>query len=260
MRKIILIVLTCFLFSCSSKDNSEPKQFTFYSSPSFYSGFKIELDCKENKVIASLPYEYSLADSISPKMWQFLDSTDLAGIQKFLPKDSKFEIKPESSQFEVLKKYFQELSQINADTIPPNDGIGIFLETKFSENKTSKKTFYSPREYTKQGQLIAKIYNITENIFKENTQLEYAIENSQRYFNNPVLKIKSLKPLYVKFLDDDSDKLEEEISKLPASKTIFVDLTNFHKNKDVYLEKAIRKKYSKIKWILRHDDNYGFAE
>ena len=259
MRKIILILLTCLFFNCS-KENSEIKQFTFYSSPSFYGGFKIELDNKEKKVITSLPYEYSLADSISPKTWKFIDSTDLASIQKFLPKESKFEIKPKSSQFEELRRYFQELSEITADTLPPCDGIGIYLETKYSKNKISKKTFYSPNQSSKQGQLIIKIYGITESIFNENSQLEYAIENSQRYFTRPILKVKSIKPLYVKFFDDDSEKLTEEISKLPASKTIFVDLTNFHKDKNEYLEKAIRRKYSKIKWILRNDNNYGFAE
>jgi hypothetical protein len=260
MKKLILLLSTCFLISCASKENSEQKTYTFYSSPSFYGGFKIELDNETKTVIASLPYEYSLADSISPKTWKFIDSTDLASIKKFLPKESKFEIKPEESKFENLKKCFQELAQIKADTMPPCDGIGIYLESKSSKNTISKKVFYSPSELSKQGKLVINIYNITESIFKENSQLEYAIENSQRYFTRPVLKVKSNNPLYVKFLDDDSEKLEAEISKLPASKIIFVDLTNFHKNKDDYLEKAIRRKYSKIKWILRNDENYGFAE
>lgn len=260
MKKTLLLLAISFLFGCTPKKDLSQKQFVFYSSPSFYGGFKVELDNKQNKIITSIPYEYSLADSISSKTWKFMDSTDLASIEKFLPKESKFEIKPTKIQFEKLKKCFEELSQIKADTIPPCDGIGIYLETKSSKNEVSKNVFYSPSAFSKQGLLIAEIYNVTESIFKENSQIEYAIENSRRYFSRPVLKVKSTTPLYVKFLDDDLEKLETEVSRLPASKIIFADLTNFHKDKDDILEKVIRKKYSKIKWILRNDDNYGFAE
>lgn len=260
MKKILFILTLSLLFCCSREKKLEPKQFTFYSSPSFYGGFKIELDNDTKKVVASLPYEYSLADSISPKTWKFIDSTDLASIQKFLPKESRFEIKPSKIEFEELEKCLSDLSQINVNNIPPCDGIGIYLETKTIENKTNKNDYYSPNESSKQGQLIVKIYNLLEKIFKDNSQLEYAIENSQRYFSHPILKIKSVNQLYVKFLDDDSDKLDAAISNLPASKTIFVDLTNFHKDKNELLEKSIRKKFSKIKWIVRNDENYGFAE
>jgi ubiquitin len=207
-----------------------------------------------------MPYEYSLADSISPKTWKFIDSIDLATIQKFLPKESKFEAKPTKVQFEEFKNYLQKLSKMESDRMPPCDGITICLETKSFKNKTSKKIFYSPNDLTEEGKLITKIYNIASSIFKENTKVEDAIENSQRYFNDVILKVKLTNPLYVKFLDDDCGKLENEIAKLPVSKTIFVDLTNFHKDKDECLEKIIRKKYSKIKWIVKANKNYGFAE
>ncbi len=260
MKKIIFILTLGLLFSCCREKKLETKQFTFYSSPSFYGGFKVELNNDTKNVVASLPYEYSLADSISPKTWKFIDSTDLESIRKFLPKESRFEIKPSKIEFEELGKCLSDLSQINTNNLPPCDGIGIYLETKTFENKTNKSVYYSPNENSKQGQLIMKIYNLLEKIFKDNSQLEYAIENSQRYFSDPILKIKSVNPLYVKFLDDDSDKLEAAISNLPSSKTIFVDLTNFHKDKNEHLEKSIRKKFSKIKWIVRNDENYGFAE
>ncbi|WP_318640220.1 hypothetical protein [Flavobacterium ardleyense] len=64
----------------------------------------------------------------------------------------------------------------------------------------------------------------------------------------------------MKFLDSHCDNIENEIGKLPYSKTIFVDLTNYRKDKNECLEKTLRKKYSKIKWILKTTENYGFAE
>lgn len=259
-RFIIIIISINLLFGCSSKEDTEAKQFIFYSYPSFYSGLKIELDNSTKKVTVLIPYEYSLANSISPKTWKFIDSTDLASIKKFLPKESKFETKPTELQFEELKNALQKLSKIESHKMPPEDGITICLETKSAANKISKKIFYSPNEITELGKIITNIYNITLSIYNENTKVENAIENSQRYFNNPILVVKSTNPLYVKFLDDDCDKLEYEIDKLPFSKTIFVDLTNFHKNKNECLEKTIRKKYSKIKWILKANENYDFIE
>ena len=259
-RFIIIIIFINVLFGCSSKEDAETKQYIFYSSPSFYRGFKIELDNTTKKVSVIIPYEYSLADSISPKTWKFIDSTDLASIKKFLPKESKFETKPTELQFEELKNELQKLSKIESDKMRPEDGISICVETKSFKNKISKSIFYSSNELTERGKSITNIYNITSSVFNENTKVEDAIENSQRYFNGPILVVKSTNPLYVKFLDDDCDKLEYEIGKLPFSKTIFVDLTNFHKNKDECLEKTIRKKYSKIKWILKANENYGFAE
>lgn len=259
-RFIIIIIFINVLFGCSSKEDSEAKRFIFYSYPSFYSGLKVELNNNTKKVTVSIPYEYSLADSISPKTWKFIDSTDLASIQKFLPKESKFETKPTELQFEELKNELQKLSKIESDKMSPEDGITICLETKSVKNKISKNIFYSPNELTELGKTITNIYSITSDIYYENTKVEDAIENSQRYFNDPILVVKSANPLYVKFLDDDCDKLEYEIGKLPFSKTIFVDLTNFHKDKDECLEKIIRKKYSKIKWILKANENYGFAE
>lgn len=259
-RFIILIVLFNVIFGCSSNENSDTQQYIFYSYPSFYYGFKIELDNNAKKVSVLIPYEYSLADSISPKTWKFIDSTDLASIKKFLPKESKFETKPTALQFENLKNELQKLSKVESHKMPPEDGIAIFLETKSIKNKISKSKFYSPHETSQLGRTITNIYNITSSIYKDNTKIEDAIENSQRYFNAPTLVVKSTNPLYVKFLDDDCDILENEIGKLPFSKTIFVDLTNFHKDKDKCLEKIIRKKYSKIKWILKANENYGFAE
>ena len=144
--------------------------------------------------------------------------------------------------------------------MPPEDGITICLERKSAKDKISKSIFYSPNETTELGKIITNIYSTTSSIYNENTKVEDAIQNSQRYFNDPILVVKSTNPLYVKFLDDNCDRLENEIGKLPFSKTIFVDLTNFHKDKDECLEKIIRKKYSKIKWILKSSENYGFAE
>lgn len=261
MRNITFILILINLFSsCSSKEDSELGGFVLYSYPSFYSGFKIEVNNNTKKVTVLIPYEYSLADSISAKTWKFIDSTDLASIKKLLPKDNKFETKPTELEFEKLKNELQKLSKIKSHKIPPEDGITICLKTKSTKNKISKSIFYSPNELSESGKIITNIYSITSSIYKENTKVEDAIENSQRYFNSPILVLKSTNPLYVKFLDDNCDELEHEIDKLPFSKTIFVDLTNFHKDKDKCLEKIIRKKYSKIKWILKANENYGFAE
>lgn len=49
---IILILIT--IIGCSEKGKSEIEKFTFYSAPSFYSGFKIEIDNNSKKVIASI--------------------------------------------------------------------------------------------------------------------------------------------------------------------------------------------------------------
>ena len=124
----------------------------------------------------------------------------------------------------------------------------------------TKKIFYSPNKSSEEGKLIIKTYDIVAQLFKDQTKLEDAIENSQRYFTNKNFILKSTNPLYIKVLNDDCDELEIEINKLPQAKKIFVDLTNFHKDKDECLEKIIRKKYSKIKWILKSTENYGFAE
>jgi len=105
-----------------------------------------------------------------------------------------------------------------------------------------------------------KTYEVIALLFKDETKLEDAIENSQRYFNDDIYIVKSIAPLYVKFLDTHCDDIENEIGKLPYSKTIFVDLTNYSKDKNECLEKILRKKYSKIKWILKTTENYGFAE
>lgn len=75
MKQFIFILLFLFsIVSCSDKGKSETEKIVFYSSPSFYSGFKIELDNKTKRIIASIPYEYSLADSVSQKTWKFMDS------------------------------------------------------------------------------------------------------------------------------------------------------------------------------------------
>lgn len=189
-----------------------------------------------------------------------MDSTDLASIRKFLPKEIKFEVKPENIQFKELKNILQKLSQLKADGLPPEDGINICIESKTSEKKISKKIFYSPNRNSEEGKLIVKTYEVIALLFKDETKLEDAIENSQRYFNDDIYIVKSTAPLYVKFLDTHCDDIENEIGKLPYSKTIFVDLTNYNKDKNECLEKILRKKYSKIKWILKTTENYGFAE
>ena len=261
MKKLAFISLLLFIIiSCADKKEFETEKIIFKSSPSFYSGFKIELDNKSKKIIASIPYEYSLADSISKNTWKFIDSTDLESIRKFLPKEIKFEVKPEYSQFQELVSNLLKLSKLKTANFPPEDGINIYLETEDSQKKKSKKLFYSPNENSEEGKLIIKTYEIIAKIFKDETKLEDAIENSQRYFSGEIYIVKSTKPLYVKFLDSHCDNIDNEIGKLPFSKTIFVDLTNYSQDKNECLEKTLRKKYSKIKWILKTTENYGFAE
>ncbi|WP_318640210.1 hypothetical protein [Flavobacterium ardleyense] len=261
MKKLAFIILLLFIIiSCADKKKFETEKIIFISSPSFYNSFKIELDNKSKKIIASIPYEYSLADSISKNTWKFIDSTDLESIRKFLPKEIKFEVKPEYSKFQELESILVRLSKLRTSEFPPEDGINIYLETENSQKIKSKKVFYSPNEKSEEGKLIIKTYEIIAKIFKDETKLEDAIENSQRYFNDEIYIVKSTKPLYVKFLDSHCDNIENEIGKLPYSKTIFVDLTNYRKDKNECLEKTLRKKYSKIKWILKTTENYGFAE
>ena len=259
-KKICIVLLTFILISCSNKEKNEIEKFTFYSGPSFYRGFKIELDNKTKKVTGSIPYEFSLADSISKNTWKFIDSTDLVSIEKNLPKDIKFTAEIEKSQFIELKNILQELNKLEANKLPPNDGISIYIETENSQKIKSEKVFYSPNKNSEEGKLIIKSYELFAKIFKDQTLLEDAIENSQRYFNDEFLIVKSTKPLYVKFLDDNCSELESKINNLPKAEKIFVDLTNFSKDKNECLEKIIRKKYSKIKWILKKTENYGFAE
>ena len=112
MKKLAFIILLLFIIiSCADEKESETEKIIFNSSPSFYSGFKIELDNKSKKIIASIPYEYSLADSISKNTWKFIDSTDLESIRKFLPKEIKFEVKPEYPQFQELANILIKLSK-----------------------------------------------------------------------------------------------------------------------------------------------------
>jgi hypothetical protein len=257
-KYIVLIILIAI--SCSTKEKNEVENFTFYSEPSFYKGFKIELDNKTKKLTAAIPYEYSLADSISKNTWKFIDSTDLASIEKNLPKDIKFTTEIEESKFNKLKNILGELSKLKTNKFPPNDGISIFIETENSQKIKSEKVFYSPNRNSEEGKLIIKSYKLFAEIYKDQTILEDAIENSQRYFNDEFFIVKSTKPLYVKFLNDNCSELESKISNLPKAEKIFVDLTNFNKDKNDCLEKIIRKKYSKIKWILKKTENYGFAE
>lgn len=259
-EKLAFIILLLIIISCADKNKSETEKITFSSSPSFYSGFKIELNNKSQKIIASIPYEYSLADSISKNTWKFIDSTDLESIKTFLPKEIKFEAKTEYSQFQELESILIKLSKFKTLSFPPEDGINISLETEDLQKIKLKKVFYSPSKNSEEGKLISKTYQIISKIFKDETKLEDAIENSQRYFNDEIFIVKSTKPLYVKFLDTHCGNVENEIAKLPYSKTIFVDLTNYNKDKNECLEKALRKKYSKIKWILKTTENYGFAE
>lgn len=261
MKKLAIIILLLFAtISCADKKESETEKIIFNSSPSFYSGFKIELNNKSKKIIASIPYEYSLADSISKNTWKFIDSTDLENIRKFLPKQIKFEVKTEYSQFQELESILMKLSKLKTAEFPPEDGINIYLETENSQKIKSKKVFYSPNENSEEGKLIIKTYAIIAKIFKDETKLEDAIENSQRYFSDEIFIVKSTNPLYVKFLNDNCDELENKINALPKSNKIFVDLTNFNKDKNDCLETIIRKRYSKIKWILKTTETYGFAE
>lgn len=261
MKKATYLFLLLFIIiGCSENKKSEAEKITFYSSPSFYSGFKIEIDNKSKKIIASIPYEYSLADSISKNSWRFIDSTDLASIKNFLPKEIKFETKTEYSKFKELENILLKLSKLKAEKFQPEDGINIYVETENSEKLKSKKVFYSPNKNSEEGKLIIQTYEIIAKLFKDETKLEDAIENSQRYFSDEIFIVKSTKPLYVKFLNSQCGNIENEIGKLPYSKTIFVDLTNYHKDKNECLEKTLRKKYSKIKWILKTTENYGFAE
>ena len=261
MKKLTFIILSLItIISCSEKGKTETEKFTFYSAPSFYSSFKIELDNNSKKVIASIPYEYSLADSISKNTWKFIDSTDLESVRKFLPKEIKFEVQAENAKFNELKSLLNKLSKFKTDRFPPNDGITINLEFENTQKIKSNKTFFSPNRSSEEGKLIIKTYEIISKIFKDETKLEDAIENSQRYFSDEIFIVKSTNPLYVKFLNDNCDELENKINTLPKAKKIFVDLTNFNKDKNVCLEKTLRKKYSKIKWILKTTENYGFAE
>lgn len=260
MKQIVCIILfLSTIIGCSDKQKSETENIIFYSSPSFYSGFKIELN-NAKEIIASIPYEYGLADSISRTNWRFMDSSDLKSIKHFLPKEIKYTVKPEYSKFKEVENILQKLSKFKNDKFPPEDGITICLETKINKKLMTKKIFYSPNKSSEEGKLIIKTYDIVAQLFKDQTKLEDAIENSQRYFTNKNFILKSTNPLYIKVLNDDCDELEIEINKLPQAKKIFVDLTNFHKDKDECLEKIIRKKYSKIKWILKSTENYGFAE
>lgn len=259
-KSIFLTLILITIFGCSEKEKNDIEKITFYSSPSFYSGFKIEIDKRSNKVLASIPYEYSLADSISKNTWRFIDSTDLESIREFLPKDIKFESTANNSQFKELENSLLKLSKFKSYEFPPNDGITIHMEIEDSQKIKTIKTFYSPNENSEEGKLIIKTYNIIAKLFKNETKLEDAIENSQRYFSDEIFIVKSTKPLYVKFLDTHCYNIENEIAKLPYSKTIFVDLTNYSKDKNECLEKTLRKKYSKIKWILKTTENYGFAE
>ncbi|SHH17096.1 hypothetical protein SAMN05444372_11923 [Flavobacterium micromati] len=261
MKNLTFIILLLFtILGCSEKGKSEIEKFTFFSSPSFYGSFKIETDNNSKKVIASIPYEYSLADSISKNTWRFIDSTDLVSVRKFLPKEIKFEVQVENSKFNELKSVLEKLSKFKSDKFPPNDGITINLEIENEQKVKSNKTFFSPNRNSEEGKLIIKTYEIVAELFKDETKLEDAIENSQRYFSDEIFIVKSTNPLYVKFLNDNCDELEYKINALPKAEKIFVDLTNFSKDKNDCLEKTLRKRYSKIKWILKINENYGFAE
>ncbi|MCZ8169084.1 MAG: hypothetical protein ACK5RV_06730 [Flavobacterium sp.] len=259
-RYLPLALIFYTIVGCSEKEKTNIDKITFHSIPSFYNGFKLQIDKKSNNIVASIPYEYFLADSISKNTWRFIDSTDLESIKEFLPKEMRFQSKAIDSNSKKLENLLLRLSKFKSYEFPPNDGVTIHLEVENSKKLKTNKTFYSPNKDSEEGKLIMEIYKVISKIFKEETKLEDAIENSQRYFGEEFFIVKSTKPLYVKFLDDNCLELESKIMTLPKAKTIFVDLTNFNKDKDECLEKVIRKRYPKIKWILKTTENYGFAE
>lgn len=271
MKKRIFFVLSLLIFIyCSKKEKAEiesnnikdskPIVYIFYSYPAFYSGFEFKMNVKLKKITAYIDYDYSLADSISKNTWNFIDSTDIKSIEKFLPKPLTFVAQFDKTLFTELESTLYKLSQFKTDKFPPEDGIYISIETENSKNVKLKKEFYTLQQNSEQQKLVLKTYEVIAKIFFNQTKLEDAIENSHRYFTNTFFIVKSKKPLYIKFLSDNCRVLESSIFDFPDEEKIFVDLTNYSGNKNDCLERIIRKKYSKVKWILRKGENYGFAE
>ncbi|GEP52773.1 hypothetical protein FNO01nite_34450 [Flavobacterium noncentrifugens] len=251
---VITILLITILSGCNS-ENSSGKYF-FYSSPSFHEGFDIELDLKNRRISAKENYQYFFADSLSPTLFRMIDSLDARSVKNFLPKGSNITVEISDSEYEKLKINLDKLLDYKLserEKIPPNDGITIFVEDSVGNKNIRRNTFYSPSKKTKQGKIIIETYKILIDIFKNKTVIEESIENSERYFDDKLIKVKSRNPLYVKVLenrDENCESLEYEIKQLPNSKTIFLDLTNFDGDKKC-IEKVFRKKYSKIKWISK---------
>lgn len=255
LYRIIIISLVLILYSCESKNSTE--KYFFYSSPSFHDGFNIELDIKNKKVFASENYRYFFADSVSPTLFKFIDSLDAKSVKNYLPKASKISADINDRQFEKLKDNLNKLLDYKLserEKFPPNDGITIFVEDSLDNKNERKNTFYTPSKDSKQGKIITETYSLLLEIFKNKTVVEEGIENSERYFDDKLIKVKSKNPLYVKVLenrDEGCETLDKEIEKLPPAKKIFLDLTNFAGDRKC-IEKVFRKKYSKIKWISKN--------
>ncbi|MWB92822.1 hypothetical protein GON26_00435 [Flavobacterium sp. GA093] len=250
----ILISLVLILCSCESKNATE--KYFFYSSPSFHGGFDIELDVKNKKVYATENYRYFFADSVSPTLFRFIDSLDAESVKNYLPKASKISADINDVQFEKLKNNLNKLLDYKLsenEKFPPNDGITIFVKDSLENKNIRRNTFYSPSKDSKQGKIITETYSLLLEIFKNKTVIEEGIENSERYFDDKLIKVKSKNPLYIKVLDnsdEDCEELEKEIKKLPPARKIFLDLTNFSGDRKC-IEKVFRKKYSQIKWISK---------
>ncbi|SCY99744.1 hypothetical protein [Flavobacterium caeni] len=243
--RLYILVFAFFIFGCTSKSD---RKYIFYSGPAFFSGFTLELDESNSEILVSIPANYFVSDSISKTYFKFLDSIEFKKIKPFVPQDSKLKFNLREDQFENLKANLKSLSEIHLskkDMIPPTDGITIMLKTK-SKNDSIEKVFYSPSKESNQGKIITEIYSQLEQISSKDYLFENAIENSQRYFSDRILKLKSTNPLYVKILTEDCGDLETEINKLPKSEKIYLDITNMRSYRDDCLEKVIRKKYAKI--------------
>lgn len=245
MRPKLLLFSFLIAIGCS-KQASE--KYVFHSNPSFFRGFTLELDKTTEEISISVPANFFVSDTISKTNFRVIDSTEFEGIKKFLPQDSKFEYQLSKNDFSTLQNNLELLSQVKLskeDMMPSTDGITIAVE-KYIESKKSLNVFYSPRKDSKQGQIITDIYSQLVKIATNNSLVENAIENSQRYYGDKGIKIKSTNPLYIKVLEEDCEELDKQIERLPAANKIYLDITNLRSFRDNCLELTLRKKYSKI--------------
>lgn len=245
MRRILLLLSFLTVIGCS---RGKSEKYIFYSNPSFFRGFTLELDETKEEISIYVPADFFVSDTISKINFRVLDSIEFEGIKKLLPQDSKFKYQLSPGDFSAIQNNLQLLSQIKLDEkdmIPPTDGITIAIEKYTNSNKVVN-VFYSPRKDSKQGKIISAVYSQLEIIATENNLVENAVENSRRYFEDVVIEIKSTDPLYVKVLEEDCEELETQLKKLPEAKKIYLDITNLRSFRDNCLEAIFRKKYSKI--------------
>lgn len=257
--KILFILLLNILYVNAQKSLSEPMHLRLFSSRE--KSFEIIINPNSNEIKFSAEKVIYLADSINSQTTSFhkMDSTRVELIKNHIQTDDIF-YKLVNSQ--TRNKLYNSIKNLNAcKTIINSKQQGLiyiaYSDIGIKKNRYCQYTFEN-KDDSQNDRLLFDLLSKIEKIFSDNSVVKSYINSTRVYIKKSSIEIVSNEPLLIKLYNlppyhypryTSCEKLADEISQLPVSDQIFIDITEYSGNFEQCVIDLLSKKYKHLRWI-----------